>query len=311
VTEQGRSLVTYGYDAADQRILRTETAGAKTSLILYDEAGHWLADYDSAGKITRQAVWMDNYLVGLVDNGKLLYIEPDHLGSPRAVIDPVRKATLWRWRPSDDPFGTALPDEDPDADGARFVFDLRFPGQRYDAVTGLYYNYFRDYDAASGRYVQADPIGLAGGINPYLYANGSPLRHTDPSGEFAFVGAVIGAAVEAAVQAYDNYSNGCDLLDYHNYSFTNIGIAAAGGAFAPGWLSVGKKAFTSGKAISKLASQFRRSQTVNRLVKIDSRIVAHEEAIKDLLVPQLGIQATSAVFKKIYGAGGDACGCRQ
>jgi RHS repeat-associated protein len=191
------------------------------------------------------------------------------------------------------------------------VFDLRFPGQRYDAATGLYYNYFRDYDATSGRYIQVDPIGLAGGINPYLYANGSPLRYTDPSGEFAFVGAVIGAAVEAAVQAYDNYSNGCDLLDYHNYSFTNIGIAAAGGAFAPGWLSVGKKAFTSGKAISKLASQFRRSQTVNRLVKIDSRIVAHEEAIKDLLVPQLGIQATSAVFKKIYGAGGDACGCRQ
>jgi hypothetical protein len=67
---------------------------AGTKLILYDEAGRWLADYDSAGKVTRQAVWMDDYLVGLVDNGKLLYVEPDHLGTPRAVIDPVSKATL-------------------------------------------------------------------------------------------------------------------------------------------------------------------------------------------------------------------------
>jgi RHS repeat-associated protein len=186
VSEQGRSLVSYGYDAADQRIMRTETAGVKAGLILYDEAGHWLADYDSTGKVTRQAVWMGDYLVGLVDNGKLLYVEPDHLGSPRAVIDPVSKAVLWRWRPSNDPFGTTPPEEDADADGKPFVFDLRFPGQRHDSVTGLYYNYFRDYDAVSGRYIQADPIGLAGGINPYLYANGSPWLYTDSLGLYAW-----------------------------------------------------------------------------------------------------------------------------
>ncbi|WP_448099137.1 RHS repeat-associated core domain-containing protein [Luteibacter yeojuensis] len=180
--EQGRLLVTYGYNAADERIARTEAAGAKTSLILYDEAGHWLADYDSTGTITRQAVWMGDYLVGLVDGGKLLYVEPDHLGSPRAVIDPERKITLWRWRPSDDSFGAALPDEDPDADGTRFVFDLRFPGQRYDALTGLHYNYYRDYDPGAGRYIQVDPIGLAGGVNPYAYVSGDPLRSIDPEG---------------------------------------------------------------------------------------------------------------------------------
>jgi RHS repeat-associated protein len=234
VTEQGRSLVTYGYDAADQRIMRTETAGAKIGLILYDEAGHWLADYDSAGKVTRQAVWMDDYLVGLVDNGKLLYVEPDHLGSPRAVIDPVSKAVLWRWRPSDDPFGTALPDEDADADGSRFVFDLRLPGQRYDAVTGFYYNYFRDYDAASGRYIQVDPIGLAGGINPYLYANGSPWRYTDADGNIpvyvatAVIGLVAGSIGDTAAQVYGMYKSGwCK-----KFNWRELGISAAGGALA-------------------------------------------------------------------------------
>ncbi|WP_235566460.1 RHS repeat-associated core domain-containing protein [Lysobacter sp. Root667] len=59
---------------------------------------------------------------------------------------------------------------------------MRFPGQRYDAATGLNYNYFRDYDAASGRYVQSDPIGLGGGMASYAYADGSPISRADPNG---------------------------------------------------------------------------------------------------------------------------------
>jgi len=49
-------------------------------------------------------------------------------------------------------------------------------------VTGLYYNYFRDYDAAIGRYVQSDPIGLSGGVNTFAYAAQNPTSHIDPKG---------------------------------------------------------------------------------------------------------------------------------
>jgi len=59
---------------------------------------------------------------------------------------------------------------------------LRFAGQYYDSETGLHYNYFRYYDPTTGRYLTSDPIGLDGGLNTYLYAEGNPLRYIDPLG---------------------------------------------------------------------------------------------------------------------------------
>jgi RHS repeat-associated protein len=48
-------------------------------------------------------------------------------------------------------------------------YNLRFPGQYYMAETGLMYNYARDYDPQTGRFIESDPLGLAAGVNPYAY----------------------------------------------------------------------------------------------------------------------------------------------
>jgi RHS repeat-associated protein len=59
---------------------------------------------------------------------------------------------------------------------------VTLPGQRYDAASGLDQNGFRDYDAGGGRYVESDPIGLAGGVTSYAYAGNDPINFFDPNG---------------------------------------------------------------------------------------------------------------------------------
>jgi len=110
----------------------------------------------------------------------LAYIQPDHLDTPRTVTDSTQKV-IWQWD-NQDPFGANAANEDPDGDGQRFSLNLRFPGQYFDSETGLHYNYFRDYDPSTGRYIQSDPIGLTGGLNTYAYVGGNPISYRDPFG---------------------------------------------------------------------------------------------------------------------------------
>jgi RHS repeat-associated protein len=76
---------------------------------------------------------------------------------------------------------------------------LRFPGQYFDAETGLHYNMFRDFNPQTGRYIESDPIGLDGGLNTYGYVGGNPLSRIDPKGTNAVAGAIEGAEAGGAV----------------------------------------------------------------------------------------------------------------
>jgi len=101
------------------------------------------------------------------------YHHVDHLGTPQALTDESGRAT---WLGDYLPFGAV------DEAVAEDEQQVRFPGQYEDEGTLAYYNYQRYYDPSTGRYLTSDPIGLAGGINTYAYANANPVRYTDPTG---------------------------------------------------------------------------------------------------------------------------------
>lgn len=180
VLDGGVVAMEYAYNGRGEQVRKH--LGATETQALYDEAGHWLGDYGTSGVVSQQAIWMDGMPVGVLDGGQLYYVQPDHLATPRTLIDPTRDVAVWRWDSKGEIFGSTSPEQNPDNDGTSFVLDMRFPGQRFDSASGLNYNYQRDYEAAQGRYLQSDPIGLGGGLNTYSYVGGSPVNSADPMG---------------------------------------------------------------------------------------------------------------------------------
>ena len=112
-------------------------------------------------------------LVSVGASANTYYFHNDHLGTPQVLTDEDQNVV---WQGRYDPFGKV------EETVALVEQNLRFPGQYLDRETGQHYNYFRDYDPTTGRYVESDPIGLEGGINTYSYVSANPLIFIDPDG---------------------------------------------------------------------------------------------------------------------------------
>ncbi len=171
----------YAINGLGQRVSKSGPAG--TTYFAYDEQGHLIGEYDTSGAVRQEIVYLADTPVASmrtsVSGGVDIYpIYTDHLNTPRLITDATNR-TVWEWPL--DTFGAGPANENPSGLGT-FSFNLRFPGQYYDAETGLHYNYFRDYDPSLGRYVESDPIGLRGGLSTYAYVASSPLRWSDSFG---------------------------------------------------------------------------------------------------------------------------------
>ncbi len=179
-----KTTMAYAYNGKGEQVRRY--LGTASTYYAYDEAGHLLGEYDNAGAPIQQVLWLDDLPVGVLQGAgasqQLHYIEPDHLGTPRVIIDGIRNVAIWKLDSIGEAFGATPPNQNPDNDSTNFVFNLRYPGQRYDAASGLNYNMRRDYDSGTGRYVESDPIGLFGDIATYNYASNKPLTFFDHNG---------------------------------------------------------------------------------------------------------------------------------
>jgi RHS repeat-associated protein len=173
----------YFYNGLGQRV-RKKLSASESIYYVYDEAGHLLGEYDTAGDLIEETVWLgDTPVATLRPAGgggvEIFYVHTDHLNTPRMITQASNNAVRWQW--DDSGFGDSSPDENPESAGA-FEYNLRFPGQYFDEETGLSYNYLRDYDPATGRYVESDPAGLGGGVNTYAYVGGNPISFVDQYG---------------------------------------------------------------------------------------------------------------------------------
>ena len=107
----------------------------------------------------------------------------DHLGTPRQANSAGSQS--WGWDNLSGNSNTGGGNSFGTRANSGGGMNLRFPGQQYDWQTGLNYNYMRFYEPRTGRYITSDPIGLGGGINTYLYANGNPVMFADRLGLFS------------------------------------------------------------------------------------------------------------------------------
>jgi len=163
---------TYYVNPEGQRLRKS--GGAGTSFFAPDNGGAMLAEY-AGGWV--DYVWLNGRLIGRVANGQIHAVHTDQLGRPEVVTNAAKAAV---WRAKNFAFDRTVA-------AAGITLNLGFPGQYYDAESGLWNNGFRDYNPELGRYVQSDSIGLAGGANTYTYAAGNPISMVDPNGQIAYI----------------------------------------------------------------------------------------------------------------------------
>ncbi len=204
----GSANQTMLYNGADERIrvVTTPASGpTDTRVFLYDLDHRIVGEYGAGGAADLKAeyIWT---LSGVGETGptggddgtggytplavavgvagtsgitsEIQWVHASHLGTPILTTNAAGQSVT--------PYGYAA---------------IGFPGQFANALllpgAEHYYNRYRDYDPTTGRYIQADPIGLAGGSNVWVYGLNNPLRFTDPTGQSPVI-AVCGLAGPAA-----------------------------------------------------------------------------------------------------------------
>ncbi|KWF78107.1 hypothetical protein WL93_25635 [Burkholderia diffusa] len=169
--EHGYGLTLYGWDG-DTLAYETSWDKRETTHYVYEPGS-----FTPLLRVTGPAVLEDGENEA-PEITSLAYYHCDQIGTPQELTDEAGEvawsARYQAWGEAREVIGEA-------ARKAGIANPLRFAGQYFDRETGLHYNRHRYYDPGSGRFVSKDPIGLAGGINAYLYAD-DPTGWIDPLG---------------------------------------------------------------------------------------------------------------------------------
>jgi RHS repeat-associated protein len=171
VNSQG---ITYKINGLGQRV--SEAFSGSTTHYIDDINGNVIAEADgSTGTPTMEYVWMEGELLALIDgSGNIVYVHNSQVRAPQKITNPSRTLVFDQIR---EPFGEVY-----STPTGATPTNWRFPGQYANANNSLSHNGARDYDSSGPFYVESDPMGLAGGLNPVAYAGQNPTEITDSAG---------------------------------------------------------------------------------------------------------------------------------
>jgi RHS repeat-associated protein len=231
LTINGVLQAEYKYDFAGRQAVRKLPQLGVTLHSVFDAQGRRIAEYNEAtGALVREYVWMGWNPIAVIEGGVVSLVRTDHIGRP---VFATNAAGTKVWTASYLPFG-----------GVRTTtgtpMTARFPGQWFQSESGLHQNWMRDYDPTTGRYLQADPLGLVAGASVYGYANQSPMMFMDPNGENPVMACLINQACRAAAGAvvagsanliYQLWNNNWELdcvdwWEVSDYAFYGAALAA-------------------------------------------------------------------------------------
>ena len=201
-TLSGVLKASYKYDFAGRQAIRTLSGGI-TIHSVFDSSGNRIAEYNEAtGALIREYVWFNGAPLAVIEGGVTTFIRADHIGRP---VFGTNTGGTKTWTASYLPFG-----------GVRTTtgtpITARFPGQWFQSESGLHQNWMRDYDPTTGRYLQADPLGLVDGASVYGYARQSPSMYSDPTGECPVCLLVIVVAAALLTPDAANAPGYCDEI---------------------------------------------------------------------------------------------------
>jgi RHS repeat-associated protein len=173
VATAGGATASYLYDARGERL--SKTVGKSVTQYQFDQADHLIAESDGKNAtVIREYVWLGELpLAQIESNGTIDYVHADQTNTPQKMTNASQAVV---WDRVQQPFGETT------STAGTATSNLRAHGQYADAESALNYNLMRDYDPTLGRYIEADPIGLLGGVNLYVYAGQNPVMRSDSFG---------------------------------------------------------------------------------------------------------------------------------